>query len=261
MLQLLIQNTWIKVHQHSYWNSIEAFLLDYDTYPYWSFFIVSEGVLGYEFTTAKGLAQFGDIIVCPPQFPLKRKVVERLKFHFFQVELSEMVKLQAGIYKIMDLERLGSTLKTFENYAFQQDDQTNQLKSHYIYDLLVHLVVQKQLIKLEEKKVVSDVMVENVRVYIHQNFHSKINFCELAKENYISQVQLTRRFEKAMGISPMKYLTNIRLRHARTLLVETNDTIDTIATKCGFQNGFYLSKRFREIMYQSPSEFRKQYRM
>ncbi|MFE5318524.1 helix-turn-helix domain-containing protein [Paenibacillus sp. NPDC056579] len=61
-------------------------------------------------------------------------------------------------------------------------------------------------------------------------------------------------------------LTYYGLRHAfkaargqkvKKLLLETNYTLDAIASMCGYENGSYLSRVFRSKMGMNASEFRK----
>jgi len=52
-------------------------------------------------------------------------------------------------------------------------------------------------------------------------------------------------------------LTSLRLRKAQSLLLETNKTLEDIAEKCGYKNGFYFSRRFSKKLNISPSEYRK----
>ncbi|MNI69635.1 Xylose operon regulatory protein [compost metagenome] len=73
--------------------------------------------------------------------------------------------------------------------------------------------------------------------------------------------QLTRRFQASYGVSPIEYATEVRLQKARSLLIETNLTIDEIADLCGYQNGFYFSRIFERKMKLRPSYYRKNYRI
>ena len=128
---LLLRND-ISIHQHSYWNPIEDFQLSHDTYPHWSFFCIEEGEMEYKFLETAGIARFGDIIVCPPHYPLFRKVVKPLKFHFLQVssEVDMNNFLRMNVYTLQNLERLKSTYNFFARLAFSEDKYSKQVKAH-----------------------------------------------------------------------------------------------------------------------------------
>ncbi|MCZ8523462.1 helix-turn-helix domain-containing protein [Paenibacillus mucilaginosus] len=51
------------------------------------------------------------------------------------------------------------------------------------------------------------------------------------------------------------------MQRARTLLLETSLTLDEIADRCGYENGFYLSRIFSRKMRVPPSVYRKIHRV
>ena len=70
--------------------------------------------------------------------------------------------------------------------------------------------------------------------------------------NYIS-----RRFREIMDCSFTDYLTNIRIGHAKELLVNTELPIQTIASGIGYRNALYFSRIFRQKTGMPPTQFRK----
>ncbi|RTQ88943.1 AraC family transcriptional regulator [Lysinibacillus telephonicus] len=263
LIDELLKKNSFSIHQHSYWNPIEEFQLSHDTYPHWSFFCIEEGEMEYKYLDTTGIAKFGDIIVCPPQYPLFRRAVSPLKFHFFQASADSDMKnyFRVGVNTLQNLERLKSTYNFFAKLSFSEDEYSKQVKAHLIYDISIQLLIENELFILEEEPQIKDEVIVDIITYINNNFEDKISFQELAEKHRINSSQLTRRFMKQVGVNPIDYLTMVRLRLVRTLLIETTDNLDVIAEKCGFQNGFYLSRKFKKIMNISPSEFRKVYRM
>ena len=55
-----------------------------------------------------------------------------------------------------------------------------------------------------------------------------------------------RSFRSAMGTSPMKYILDIRIRNAQTLLETTDYSISDIAALIGYDNPMYFSRLFRK---------------
>ena len=60
-----------------------------------------------------------------------------------------------------------------------------------------------------------------------------------------------------MGESPMRTLTNMRLRLAQGLLLKGR-RLQEIASQTGFVDGFHLSRTFRRVLGCSPRQFRAQ---
>lgn len=247
-----------KIHQHSYWNPISDFLLPEDTYPNWSIFCINEGEMEYQFPHEQGVATVGDFIVCPPNIPMKRKVKKELKFHFFQFEYlsSESVPLHAGKMNLQDEHRLISNYKILERLAFNESSLANTQKIYILNDFFQIFSIENNEFELDEVKI-NDLLIIEALEFITKNALHKINMKSLASSLGLSPVQFSRRFRNSVGINPHEYVTLLKLRHARVLLLETDDTIEDIAIQCGYSNGFYFSRIFSAKMKTSPSQFRK----
>lgn len=50
----------------------------------------------------------------------------------------------------------------------------------------------------------------------------------------MSESKIYRLFRSGIGLSPKEFLTDVRLNLARTRLVDSDDTIVTVAAECGF---------------------------
>ena len=69
--------------------------------------------------------------------------------------------------------------------------------------------------------------------------------------NYMSQV-----FKKEFGIGLLEYLTKLRIEKACKFLVETNYTLEQIASKVGFSNARSFSRSFVKLEGLNPSKYR-----
>ncbi len=69
---------------------------------------------------------------------------------------------------------------------------------------------------------------------------------------------LTNLFKSKMGISPQEYLMQCKFREACKLLKETNNPIQEIAFKVGYENPLTFSKIFKNFYGISPKEYRNQ---
>jgi AraC family L-rhamnose operon transcriptional activator RhaR/AraC family L-rhamnose operon regulatory protein RhaS len=94
-------------------------------------------------------------------------------------------------------------------------------------------------------------------VYMEQNFKDKISAGELAHRAALSQRQFLRLFTKCYNTSPVKYLTQLRVKHAVNLLETTDLSLKEISFSSGFSDSNYFSRKFIEQMGISPSAYRK----
>ena len=71
----------------------------------------------------------------------------------------------------------------------------------------------------------------------------------------ISENHLSSIFKKQTGQTFTKYVTELRIERAKTLLKETNLKIYEIAENVGFDNAEYFSKTFKKVTGKSPNQF------
>lgn len=79
---------------------------------------------------------------------------------------------------------------------------------------------------------------------------------EVAERLRVSASHLCREFVRSLHISPLDYLTRIRLQYAANLLTKTNRRIEDIAVSSGFSNGNYFARVFKKSLGSSPRDFR-----
>lgn len=92
--------------------------------------------------------------------------------------------------------------------------------------------------------------------HIEQHYDQQISLAEVAKAACMSERNLRRIFTKAVGMPPSRYLQQIRVAHAASLLESTARSITDIAFACGFEDSNYFSRQFRLLMNKSPRDYR-----
>jgi AraC-like DNA-binding protein len=78
----------------------------------------------------------------------------------------------------------------------------------------------------------------------------------LAKHVGLSRTALAVRFRDRIGLSPMRYLTKVRLTQAAGYLAKGHLSIQEIAALTGYQNDATLSKAFKREFGQPPGAYR-----
>lgn len=91
---------------------------------------------------------------------------------------------------------------------------------------------------------------------IHEHYGSELNTRMIAASAAISESECLRCFRSTIGISPIQYLKQHRLRQAAAQILSTQDKFSDIANRCGFQDISYFTKSFRESLGCTPTEYR-----
>lgn len=94
-------------------------------------------------------------------------------------------------------------------------------------------------------------------VYIESNLLSPLNLNKIAGQAYMSKFHFCRTFKKYVGITPMQYAINMRLKKAMSLLQRKDMNISTIAVKSGFSDLSEFNKQFKKLYGASPSVFKE----
>ncbi len=114
--------------------------------------------------------------------------------------------------------------------------------------------------ELEEDTLVSshnaEKTIEYVSLYMQNHYPEEIDLAGLSRELGFSPSYLTKIFNRYKGCSPIKYLTDLRICHARHLLSNTSLSIKEVGEKVGYSDQFHFSKVFRKTVGISPSTYR-----
>lgn len=92
--------------------------------------------------------------------------------------------------------------------------------------------------------------------FIARNYAREIGIDALAGEAGLSRAHFCRLFRREMGVSPLHYLTQVRLERAQALLRATPYTLEAIAQQCGFADASYFGKRFLQAFGMTPTVYR-----
>ncbi|MBP3333131.1 MAG: exo-alpha-sialidase [Clostridia bacterium] len=103
-------------------------------------------------------------------------------------------------------------------------------------------------------------IVNTVKCVILDNVKYDLSLREIAEKTGISMYYMMHSFKKEMGITITEYKTQLKIAHAKTMLVNTDQTVTSIALGCGFENSSYFSKLFMRHVHISPTGYRKMMR-
>ena len=98
--------------------------------------------------------------------------------------------------------------------------------------------------------------LKRVREYIETHLEDNITIQVLAEIVGLSMFHFARAFKESEGLSPHAYLIQCRVRRVQELLANTNLPLAEIAMASGFSDQSHCTRRFRERMGITPSNYR-----
>lgn len=98
--------------------------------------------------------------------------------------------------------------------------------------------------------------IHKVCKVILQKFDEELNHSEMAKLANLAPASFSRLFRAVTRRTFTQFVTEVRIRNATRLLVQTNKTVAEIAFSVGFNNLAHFNRRFRAHHEVSPQEYR-----
>ncbi len=98
--------------------------------------------------------------------------------------------------------------------------------------------------------------MEEIRLYIENNYRKSIPLEKLARKFSISKPHLSAEFKRWFGLPPGEYQIEKRLREAEILLMDNNLQIADVADRVGWDDVCHFSKIFKKHRGKSPSAVR-----
>jgi len=251
------------VNIHVYYSNIDNFLLNEDNYDDWAMFIVENGIFEYNMGGEAGKAEAGEIVICPPKTKIKRKTVSPISLHFLRFSWNNQgfsKSIPKGKIEISDTERLYSTLSILKN-SVEFGGTSPEIINHFIYDIWMQYCYEVSLAYSEKLNTKDNGILQEAVDYIHAHVYEKMNIKAVANMVGLTAVQFERKFKREFLIAPKEYVTVLRLKKAKNMLINTKMTLAEIAQCSGYDNEYYFSNVFKKHFKIAPSKYRVNHKL
>lgn len=94
--------------------------------------------------------------------------------------------------------------------------------------------------------------------YLSYSLSEPLSLEDMARRARLSPSRFAALFKAKFGVSPHRYLLNLRIRHAQELIRKGEYSLEEIALYCGFADASHFSKAFRKATGETPGAYRKQ---
>lgn len=100
-------------------------------------------------------------------------------------------------------------------------------------------------------------LMDRVQAYIHEHYASAITLKEVADGVGYSPAYLTSLARRETGKTIQKWITEVRMQHARRLMLQTDAPIKRIAASVGYLDPNYFVRHFRKLYGVPPMAWRQ----
>lgn len=110
---------------------------------------------------------------------------------------------------------------------------------------------------IDEKKQDSNNLVEEIERYLQDHFSEPITHQILSDKFGLVPYYLSKIFKRSKGVSPSKYLVNLRIQKAKELIMNSPEILSKdVAELVGYDDYSYFGKVFKMVTGMTVSEFK-----
>ncbi|MDD4320988.1 MAG: AraC family transcriptional regulator [Acidaminococcaceae bacterium] len=110
--------------------------------------------------------------------------------------------------------------------------------------------------KTSFKESIDLITVKQMLTFISENYSQDIRLIDITNAANISRSEGGKIFKNVTGQTPFIYLQRYRIDKSIELLLNTNDTMGSIAYETGFCNQSYFIQCFKKVIGYTPREYR-----
>lgn len=159
----------------------------------------------------------------------------------------------SGILPPKDFEKLIFICQIIRE-DFEQTNLLSEANRNLVFYLL-HKLMENTESRSQNKS--GEKQMSDILYYINHNFTQKLTVESTAKVFGFASNYFGKMFFQRAGISFNDYVNNVRLNYGYSLVIENEQSIEEIATACGFGDRTYFATKFRRQFGMTPTECRE----
>ncbi len=136
-----------------------------------------------------------------------------------------------------------------------QSRPDSRLLVHFITGILLELT--RNMYPMGHKTAPIPESFQALKQYIEDHYLECLSLAQLASRIHLAPAYLSRKFKEYFGVSPINYVTLLRLNNAALCLRNNQLSIKKVAELSGYTDSLYFSRMFKRYMGKSPEMYRK----
>ncbi|PCJ60248.1 MAG: hypothetical protein COA79_08740 [Planctomycetota bacterium] len=126
-----------------------------------------------------------------------------------------------------------------------------------VYKNWLQLIANGILHSVLQEKIPSDPKAKELLQWVNENLSKKPRLDDLAESWGVTPNHCSHKCKKLTGMSFSDLIISNRIKRCKALLNNTKLSLGEIASQLGFNDAYHLGKQFKNIVGESPGQFRK----
>lgn len=193
---------------------------------------------------------------------IANQVADKRIISFLQTALLK----QKDLWQYLHFKPIDQTSSKIEEYLLAlmheliHHDKASSYICHGLLMRIFTLLSSKYDISLSSKmqRKMNWLLYEEITNFIGQHYRD-ISIRKLSGHFHFNEDYFNRLLKSKTGMTYTQYVQNLRLEEAESLLLNTDLTVDEIATRVGYSNKGYFYKIFTEKNSMTPARYRKEF--
>lgn len=172
----------------------------------------------------------------------------------------ELWKLNHENYFFYNNTELATTINKLIRECMSYSVTKDALADLALQELLIRIIQTQTAQRIDNDTIVdTNSTIYTITEYIRENITSSINLKDLSEKACMSTTSFYRYFKRELGISPIEFILNEKIKQAKKLLKNPGIQINEVCFMSGFDDCNYFIRLFKKHEGITPKQYQLLY--
>ena len=124
-----------------------------------------------------------------------------------------------------------------------------------LQELIIRIIQTQSLKKIENEMIDFTSPITASINFIRENIRESINLKQLSGKACMSTTSFYRSFKRELGMSPIEFILNEKIKYAKKLLSNPNIQVNEVSYATGFEDCNYFIRLFKKYEGVTPKQY------